>query len=90
MSEKSDIRPLTATSSIPKGPFTTICPSCNSHWGGKRTCTIYDMDSMKKICHIPAFPERTRDEALDLAVIVSDILNERLGHKTNVGGFSEC
>jgi hypothetical protein len=64
------------------GPFTTVCPSCNSHWGGKRTYTVYDVNSMRKVCNIHAYPERTRDEALGLAVAIADILNEYAGHKT--------
>lgn len=75
------IRPLTPMGRNPlRGPFTTICPSHRSHWSGKRTCTVYDVESMKKVCYVPAFPERTRDEALGLAVVIADILNAYAGH----------
>lgn len=85
------IRPLMPMGRNPlSGPFTTVCPSCNCHWGGKRTCTVYDVNSMRKVCYIPAFPERTREEALGLAVVIADILNEYAGHKTEEGDVSPC
>lgn len=81
MSANGKAKPLTPAGRIPlNGPFTTICPSCNSHWGGKRTCTVYDIGGMRKVCVVPAFPERTRDEALGLAYVISDILNAYTGH----------
>ena len=51
---------------------------------------MYDVNSMRKVCYIPAFPERTRDEALGLAVAIADILNEYSGHKAEEGDVSPC
>lgn len=91
MSANGKAKPLTPAGRIPlNGPFTTICPSHKSHWSGKRTCTVYDVESMKKVCYVPSFPERTRDEALGLAVVIADILNEYSGHKIEEGDVSPC
>lgn len=57
-----------------KPPFSTICPSCKSHWSGKRTGYVYDADG-KKVCYVIAFPARERDEQLRLAEEIAAILN---------------
>ena len=59
-----------------KGPFTTVCPACNSHWGGKRTCTVYDISSMRKVCSVPSYPHRSKEEALRLTEIIAEVLNK--------------
>lgn len=63
-----------------RGPFTTVCPSCNTHWGGKKTCTVYDLDSMQKVCSVASIPSRGREEATRLAESIAIILNKETGH----------
>ena len=56
-------------------PYDTICPTTNCHWFGKETATVYAKDG-RKICQVPAYPYRTRKEALDIAEQLADVLNK--------------
>ena len=55
--------------------FTNICPPVPSHWANKETATVYDRKTNNKIATVPAFPYRTRKEALILAKRICDLLN---------------
>ena len=62
------------------GPFTTMCPFERTHWLGKKTCTVYDIGSKKKILSVPSYPYRSKEEALGMAEMLAGVLNRETGH----------
>lgn len=57
-------------------PFSSLSPrgAKDSRWRGKPTAAVYDAEG-RKVCVVPAFPERANANARRLAERLADALN---------------
>lgn len=68
-------------------PFSSLSPKGggDSRWRGKPTSAVYDAEG-RKVCVVPALPERAKANAVRLAERLAEVLNQFVGTSDGEGG----